>query len=65
MNAKPITKYSVGDHVIADGEIAIITKIIPPPCSDMFSGKISYAVEWPTNEWGVFDEDELGFAEKL
>ena len=59
MNAKPVAKYSVGDCVIADGDCAIITDVIEPADSEMFSGTISYAVEWPTNEWGVFDEDEI------
>ena len=59
MNAKPVAKYSVGDRVIADGDCAIITSVIKPADSEMFSGTIAYAVEWSTNEWGTFDEDEL------
>ena len=52
-------KFNVGSEVIADGDVATITQIIPPPDSDMFTGPISHAVEWPTNEWGTFTEDEL------
>jgi hypothetical protein len=59
MNAKPVAKYSVGDSVIADGDCATITEVILPADSEMFSGAISYAVEWATDEWGTFTEDEL------
>jgi hypothetical protein len=30
----------------------------------MFSGTISYAVEWTTDEWGTFTEDELNGVEE-
>ena len=59
MNAKPVAKYSVGDRVIADGDCAIITEVIQPADSEMFSGTIGYVVEWPTDEWDTFAEDEL------
>lgn len=59
MMKKPVAKYSVGDIVIADGERAIINKILQPPDSEMFSGTISYCVSWSTNEWGTFLESEL------
>jgi hypothetical protein len=59
MNTKPVAKYSVGDRVIADGDCAIIKQVIQPADSDRFSGKIAYGVEWPTDEWGTFTEDEL------
>ena len=63
MNTKPVPKYSVGDSVIADGDCATITEVIQPADSEMFSGTISYAVEWPTDEWGTFTEDELNGVE--
>ncbi len=59
MNTRPVAKYSVGDRVIADGDCAIITEVIQAADSEMFSGKISYSVEWSTDEWGTFTEDEL------
>jgi hypothetical protein len=59
MNKKPVAKYSVGDFVIADGDCAVITEVIQPADSEMFSGKISYGIEWSTDEWGTFTEDEL------
>lgn len=40
-------------------EIATIKQIIYPADSDKWFGKVSYAVEWATGEWGTFDEDEL------
>ena len=51
-------KFKVGDQVIADGDAAFITQIIDPPDSHPQDG-FSYAVEWPTNEWGTFSEDEI------
>lgn len=52
------TKFKVGDKVIADGEKAVITQIISAPDSD-WDKTTSYAVNWPTNEWGTFTENEL------
>jgi hypothetical protein len=55
-----MTKFKVGDKVIADGDEAVITQIILPDPSDWKDrGVVVYAVEWPTNEWGTFEEDEL------
>jgi hypothetical protein len=51
-------KFKVGDQVIADGDTAFITQIIDPPDSHPQDG-FSYAVEWPTDEWGTFSEDEI------
>lgn len=60
MNTKPLAKFKVGDSVIADGDFAKITEILIPPDSEMFSGTISYAVEWLMDEeWGTFSEEEL------
>lgn len=53
-----ITKFKVGDKVIADGEQAVITQIIQAPDSD-WDKTVSYAVNWSTNEWGTFSENEL------
>ena len=53
-----MTKFKVGDRVIADGDEAVVTEILPAADSD-FDKTVSYAVEWPTNEWGTFEEDEL------
>jgi len=64
MSTTPVAKFKVGDHVIADGDCAIITEVIQPADSEMFSGDISYGVEWPTDEWGTFSEDELERVEK-
>ena len=53
-------KFKVGDKVIADGDEAAITQIILPDPSDWKDrGVVWYAVEWPTNDWGTFEEDEL------
>jgi hypothetical protein len=51
-------KFKVGDKVIADGDCAVVTQLLDPADSD-FNKTISYAVEWSTNEWGTFEEDEL------
>ena len=51
-------KFKVGDKVIADGDCAVVTQLLDPADSDLIKN-ISYAVEWPTNEWGTFEEDEL------
>ena len=56
-----MTKFKVGDKVIADGDEAVITQIILPDDRnwDDPGMPVWYAVEWPTNEWGTFSEDEL------
>ena len=51
-------KFKVGDKVIADGDCAVVTQLLRAPDSD-FNKTIGYAVEWYTNEWGTFEEDEL------
>lgn len=51
-------RFSVGDKVIADGDEAVITQILPAADSD-WNKTVSHAVEWPTNEWGTFEENEL------
>ena len=51
-------KFKVGDKVIADGDYAVVTQLLDPSDSD-FNKTIGYAVEWSTNEWGTFEEDEL------
>lgn len=56
---EPNPKFSVDNKVIADNDIATIKQIIYPADSDKWFGKVSYAVEWATGEWGTFDEDEL------
>lgn len=61
MLAKPKAKFSIGDVVIADGDLAKIYQIIPPADSDMFAGVFSYGVKWDNDEWGTFSEDELEF----
>jgi hypothetical protein len=53
-----IPKFKVGDKVIADGSCAVITQLLDSAGSD-FNKTIGYAVEWDTNEWGTFEEDEL------
>jgi len=51
-------KFKVGDKVIADGDCAVVTQLLDSADSDLIKN-ISYAVEWLTNEWGTFEEDEL------
>lgn len=59
-----MTKFKVGDKVIADGDEAVVTEILPAADSD-FDKTVSYAVEWliesgfTQSEWGTFTEDEL------
>ena len=59
-----MTKFRVGDRVIADGDEAVVTEILPPADSD-FDKTVSYSVEWliesgfTQSEWGTFAEDEL------
>ena len=56
----PIPSFNVGDKAIADGDPVVITQIIYPPDSEMFTGEICYGVVWPkTNEYGGFKESEL------
>ena len=51
-------KFKIGDKVIADGEIATITRLVHSADSD-FIKTVGYAVEWLSAEWGTFAEDEL------
>ena len=53
-----MSKFQVNDLVIADGDEAVVTQIIPAADSD-WDKTVSYAVKWQTNEWGTFSENEL------
>ena len=47
-----ISKFNIGDEVIADGDPAFVTQIIPAPDSE-WNKTSTYAVEWQnTHEWG-------------
>lgn len=57
-NAVP-PKFNIGDEVIADGDHAFVTQIIPAADSE-WTKSFNYAVEWrKTRERGTFTEDEL------
>lgn len=52
-------KFNVGDLVWADGDEARITEVHWGADSDS-NTTASYTVTWDsTNEWGVFEENEL------
>lgn len=69
-----ISKFNIGEEVIADGDPAFVTQIIPAPDSE-WNKTSTYAVEWQNthewashsvnslterlDEWGVFTEQEL------
>lgn len=58
--SKPIPKFNINDRVIADEDPAIITEIIYPPDSEMYTGEIYYKVEWiDSDDWGTFTGSDL------
>lgn len=52
-------KFNIGDSVFADGDVAMVTEVIKPREDDVTDDTVSYAVIWPTNEWGIFEENTL------